>query len=106
MKRSPLTRRTPLRRRASLSRMSAKAEKIAPVRRAFVARILLERPVCQFLGCANDSYDVHEVITRARGGSILEPDNVKALCRKHHDWIHAHPEDATALGLLAPSWTR
>jgi len=44
--------------------------------------------------------DVHELLTRARGGSITDPDNCVALCRGHHNWVHDHPADATAVGLL------
>lgn len=84
--------------------MSKKAEAVAPVRRAFVERILLERPICEFPRCLNNSYDVHEKLTRARGGDILDPDNVLALCRTHHTWVHDHPKEATELGLLTPSW--
>ena len=44
--------------------------------------------------------DVHEVLTRARGGDPLDPDNCVSLCRAHHDWTHREPLKATALGLL------
>jgi hypothetical protein len=40
-------------------------------------------------------------LTRARGGDILDPDNVKAICRPCHDWIHRHSAYALELGLLA-----
>lgn len=84
--------------------MSRKAAEVAPIRRDFVARILLERPVCERPGCTNRSYDVHERISRARGGSILDPSNVLAICRPCHSWVHDHPAEATELGLLTPSF--
>jgi 5-methylcytosine-specific restriction endonuclease McrA len=45
--------------------------------------------------------DVHEVVSRARGGDHLDPGNCVAVCRGHHGWIGSHPDEATALGLLA-----
>lgn len=89
--------------------MSAKAEKVAPIRRAFVTRILEERPRCEFTEyvgkpCPYPSMDVHEKLTRARGGDILDPDNVLAVCRGHHGMIHDNPAWATAHGLLTASW--
>jgi len=44
--------------------------------------------------------DLHEPLTRARGGSILDPANTVAVCRSCHDWIHDNPTAATDLGLL------
>lgn len=43
-------------------------------------------------------------MTRARGGSILDPNNILALCRPCHEWIGNHPEEAQECGLIAPSW--
>lgn len=45
--------------------------------------------------------DVHEVLSRGRGGSITDPDNCIAVCRPCHDWIGQHPALAQELGLLA-----
>jgi hypothetical protein len=47
---------------------------------------------------------VHEMVTRGRGGSILDPDNCVALCPPAHSWVTAHPRGAEALGLMLPSW--
>ncbi len=44
--------------------------------------------------------DVDEV--EARGvnpGGHLDLENTQVLCRAHHEWRHAHPEKAEALGL-------
>ena len=48
--------------------------------------------------------DVHEPLTRARGGNYLDPDDCVLLCRQHHDWVHDHPRAAEKLGLLRHSW--
>ena len=105
MKRSPLRRLTPLVRRKRLNPRSRKAIEMAPRRAAFVARILSERPTCEAPGCIKPSADVHEKLTRARGGDILDPLNVLALCRSHHDWVHDHPEKATEMGLLVSGFS-
>ncbi len=51
-------------------------------------------------GAVQRSTVVHEKLTRARGGSITDPENCVALCRECHDWIHAHPRQATEDGWL------
>lgn len=48
--------------------------------------------------------DVHELLTRARGGSILDVDGAVSLCRAHHDYVHTHPAEALERGLLRSSW--
>lgn len=40
---------------------------------------------------------------RSRGADILDPDQCVCLCRACHDWVHAHPVEATAEGWLIPS---
>jgi len=107
---------------------------ISGERAAFVARILAERPACEFgrqvapainsprlalpdaalivravRGCATRTVDVHEVWTRGRGGPIvpsqgLTDAGVLALCRPCHDWITTHPDLAEALGCVIHSW--
>ncbi len=121
MKRTPLQRKTPLQRgnstlrRTPLAKQSAKRKTEQAARRKLVTRLLHERPRCQAgpliiaeqpgFRCGGWSVDIHEPLTRARGGSILDEDNAIALCRLCHDWIHEHPEPATRLGLLQHSWT-
>jgi 5-methylcytosine-specific restriction endonuclease McrA len=70
-------------------------------RRAFVERILSERPECQanLECCTGGACDVHEILARSAGGSILDDENVLALCRACHDWIGNHPKEALAKGL-------
>lgn len=48
--------------------------------------------------------EVHEIITRGRGGSTTDPSNCVALCHAAHTWVTAHPAGAEALGLMLPSW--
>lgn len=93
--RAPLRRRTPLRKR------SKKTAKLYRQRGVYVAEYLTEHPACVLCGMRAD--DVHEPLTRARGGSILDPANSVPVCRSCHSWIHDHDAEATVLGLLVPS---
>jgi hypothetical protein len=100
MKRTAMLRRTPLRVR------SKKTAVVYRTRRKLVDRVLRTRPVCEVPWCIHPSEDVHEPLTRARGGSILDETNTKAVCRMHHDLIHLEPEWAYELGFLVHSWDR
>lgn len=48
----------------------------------------------------------HEVLTRARGGSITDPANQLLACSFHHAWITSHPAKSVELGLMRNSWDR
>lgn len=72
-------------------------------RRNLVAKLLLDRPLCQ--RCLRDrSQDIHEVKSRARGGSITDIDNLVALCRPCHIWVTNNPKEAKEQGWLKNSW--
>lgn len=51
--------------------------------------------------CGKWAHDAHEFLSRARGGSITDPDNIILLCRPCHTWVTTHPRDAQAQG-----WSR
>jgi hypothetical protein len=48
---------------------------------------------------------VHEILTRARGGSITDHANVCALCRNCHSFITTHPEWSLLNGFMLSSWS-
>jgi hypothetical protein len=54
--------------------------------------------------CWGQPTDVHEIKTRARGGSITDPDNCLALCRACHAYITEHPQWALEHGYVVHSW--
>jgi 5-methylcytosine-specific restriction endonuclease McrA len=75
----------------------------ATKRRNLVRKLLADRPVCQ--RCLSDrSHDIHELKSRARGGSITDVENLVALCRNCHIWVTSHPAEAAAQGWLKQSW--
>jgi 5-methylcytosine-specific restriction endonuclease McrA len=97
------------RRRSGIRRVSAKRAKENWQRRKIVDAVWIERPVCARPGCGQWADDVHEPLTRARGGSITDRDNMVPLCRGCHDEITFRPEKselgwAYDLGLLVHSW--
>ena len=49
---------------------------------------------------------MHEVLSRGRGGDALDPSNILLVCPLCHHWIHTHPADAEARGLSVRRWPR
>ena len=118
-----LSRTKPMRRRSKKMAAIYKGDEDHEGRAALVARLLRERPTCQaghvigahYAGlpiptkrcatdpiwdrCTRDSVDVHEILARSAGGSILDESNLMCLCRRCHDWIGDNPKIALALGL-------
>lgn len=74
-------------------------------RRKLVAEMLEHYPSCQRCEVQR-STEVHEILSRARGGSILDKNNCVALCRSCHHWITTNPLAAAAQGWLKNSWEK
>lgn len=49
--------------------------------------------------CGRTGADAHELLSRARGGSIVDRANIVALCRDDHRWVTENPLAAMAEGL-------
>ena len=93
-------------------RSKKRAKLMREVRAPLVREILEERPLCErglamaslsrgyLAGNVYPSSQVHEKLTRARGGDITDKENCVALCRACHNWIHDHPAEATEEGWL------
>lgn len=110
MKRSPLRRLTPLRSTSTLKRTTPlKAGKQSRgVPKDVYAAVVLRDGGCRAVSlirsvqCAG-RIDPHHIIRRSQGGPDT-PENLVCLCRAHHSWVHEHPEQSYALGLLRRSW--
>lgn len=75
----------------------------ATQRRKIVADLLDGQPLCQ--RCNREfASDVHELKSRARGGSITDLENLVVLCRTCHSWITTNPKEALEQGWLKNSW--
>ena len=94
---------------------SRKKEAEYRLRRPLVKRLLEERPWCEacpvfasYDGMVtysrNPSQDIHEIVRRSQGGSILEEENLMAVCRPCHRRIGNHPALAFSLGLAKEGW--
>jgi 5-methylcytosine-specific restriction endonuclease McrA len=89
---------------ARIRHRSKKMESLyATQRRKIVADLLGDNPLCQRCISAYAS-DVHELKTRARGGSITDLNNLVVLCRGCHTWITQNPKLALEQGWLKNSW--
>ncbi len=82
-----------------LRHRSKKMEALYRIRRPVVKAYMEEHPVCERCLMAR-STDPHEPLTRARGGSIVDPENIVALCRKCHSEVHASPAQSLKEGWL------
>jgi len=92
-------------RKAELKPRSPKTAKKYVPRRALVAELLLYPSVCEVSWCSDTATDPHEPKTRARGGSILDRENVRLICAPHHGEIHdTEPDWAYKHGFLKHSW--
>ena len=68
-------------------------------RRRIIERMKADGPVlCQ--RCGQRADDLHELRSRARGGSVSDPENCVPVCRTCHDWIGTHSIQATAEGWM------
>jgi len=54
--------------------------------------------------CSYHATDVHEIKTRARGGSIVDVENCLALCRMCHRYITDNPAWALEHGYVVHAW--
>lgn len=119
-----LERGAELGRRAEIRKVSAKRAAENRDRRAMVAAMFPEQPLCVVYMLSQDkpglipdgvlsqcgrwADDVHEPLTRARGGSIVDPENAVPPCRPCHDVLTFRPESelvwAYQCGLLVHSW--
>lgn len=121
---APLKQGSTLQRRTPIRPVSDKRAADNRVRRAMAAAMFPERPLCVVYelsqqhpgvipdgvisGCRRWADDLHETLSRARGGSITDPEVAVAPCRACHDVLTFTPESelgwAYQLGLLAHSW--
>ena len=87
-----------------IQRRSKKMQRVYSDERVpLVKKVLEAQPVC--IRCFRArSTDVHELKSRARGGSITDESNVVALCRRCHDYITQNPAQAEAEGWSKHSW--
>jgi len=110
-------RKEPKQQRKPINKRSKKTEEKYKLRRPLVAKMLSERPFCEACPVFADhdqkvtytrypSVDIHELVRRSQGGSILDENNLMAVCRNCHRRIGNYPELAFQLGLAKHGWER
>lgn len=101
-----------------IRRRSKKKSDEYELRRPLVARLLKERPTCEacprfaahdgaLIYRARPSRDIHELVRRSQGGSILDEDNLMAVCGPCHQRITEYRDGRAVLeglGLWRPSY--
>lgn len=93
-----------MQRKTRLRHRSAKTAKTYRDQRIpLVKELLADNPACQRCHQARAD-DVHEIKSRARGGSILDRDNLALLCRPCHTWVTINPAKAHDEGWTKHSW--
>lgn len=87
--------------RTPLAYRSRKRTQLYIARRKLVQSLLQENPWCSIRWddkCEGRSTEVDERLSRAAGGSILDPANCQVTCSYCHRQKHAHPAEAVARG--------
>jgi hypothetical protein len=91
-------------------RLRPRSKKTAKVYREqripLVVALLAEHPECQIQwddGCTRQAVDVHELLSRGRGGSIVARENCVTGCRHCHDKVTQNPAGAEKRGFLLKS---
>lgn len=100
-----------------INHRSKKREEDYKIRRPLVERLLKEKPYCE--ACKvfaehdgkttfvhKQSQDIHEIVRRSQGGSILDEANLMAVCRPCHQRIGNYPQLAFDLGLAKRGWEK
>jgi hypothetical protein len=79
----------------------AKARAVSEVRKELRLSLLASRgPICQHPDCSEPWSEMHEVLTRGRGGDPTDESNILCLCARCHRHITVNPEEAESLGLM------
>lgn len=105
MKRTPLKRKTELKRTGALKPTGKGMKKrVKAVPKDVYQQVLardggcVARTLVPQVRCAG-RIDPHHALMRSQGGKDTLDDLI-AVCRAHHDHIHANPAQSYALGLL------
>jgi 5-methylcytosine-specific restriction endonuclease McrA len=66
-------------------------------------KLLQNNPLCQ--RCRKQyATDLHEVLSRGRGGSPLDENNIVLLCRICHSFVTVNPKQAVEEGFLRSAY--
>jgi hypothetical protein len=104
MKRTPIKRKTELKRSGSINKGKPLKKTVKAVPKDIYQQVLardggcVARSLVEQVRCAG-RIDPHHALMKSQGGKDTLEDLI-AVCRAHHDWIHANPAKSYELGLL------
>lgn len=96
----------PLARHARIKPVSDKRQAENRERRKMADEVFGPTPECGIHwdgDCRSLADDLHELLSRARLGSITDPENCVPACRPCHSSLTGHPAEAERRGFLLPS---
>lgn len=89
----------PYKPRSPINKRSDKKKKIDAAYKVLRGRYMKDHPICQFRECNRKSEETHHI--RGRGKEyMLDTREWMAVCKIHHDWIHANDKESRELGYL------
>lgn len=77
--------------RSPIRPVSKKRAALNRVRTAIRKRYIGSPCEARLEGCYGQGTDLHEVLSRAQGGSLIDETGMRWLCRSCHDYITTHP---------------
>jgi len=91
--------------RSRIRRVSKKRAAENRLRKKILVHVRETQTWCSKCGAATRELDAHELLSRARGGSIVDLDNIVLLCRPCHDYVTNHPRKAAEEGWALSQWS-
>ena len=89
-----------------LRAVSPKRARLLRIRAKLRAELIGNPCEAQLEGCAYTGTDWHERLSRARGGSVIDPANRVWLCRPCHSFVSLNPAWAEAEGWSLRRWEK
>lgn len=85
--------------RSPINSKSDKQKKIDAAYRVLRGQYMKDHPKCMFKDCQSHSEECHHIRGRSKE-YMLDTREWMAVCKIHHDWIHANDKEARELGYL------
>lgn len=104
MKRSPLKRGSFSLRRTPIAAVSKKRAKLNRERTEVLRPLREAQTWCARCGKTGLELNGHELLGRAQGGSIVDPENIILLCNPCNVWCEDNPAEAVAQGWKRRRW--
>lgn len=84
---------------------SKKTIKLYETRSALRKDLFADNPLCERCHTV-PACDIHEILSRGRGGSIIDVKNFALLCRPCHEFVTVNVVEAEAEGFLVSRYNK